>query len=69
MQVNFVPAGSLVETVRSLLSRDCRAAAAAAAEPGQSAPGGNQCATRGQVTADSANLVTGVNDLSVRSPV
>ena len=53
VQVNFVSAGSLTETVRSLLSRDCRAAAAASAEPGQG--GGNtQCAARGQVTADSA---------------
>ena len=54
VQVNFVSAGSLTETVRSLLSRDCRAAAAAAAEPGQTAAGGGACATRGQVTADSA---------------
>ena len=55
VQVNFVSAGSLTETVRSLLSRDCRAAAAVASEAGQGGGGGNaQCSARGQVTADSA---------------
>jgi type IV pilus assembly protein PilQ len=82
VQVNYVPAGSLTETVRSLLSRDCRAAAAAAAEPGQASGSGAQCAARGQVTADSATnsllisevpsrmgeLLSYVRALDVRTP-
>lgn len=48
VQVNYAPAGSLVPTVRTLLSRDCSGLVSAN-------PSGNQqCITRGQVTADSS---------------
>lgn len=84
IQVNYVPAGSLVPTMKSLLSRDCRAAAAAAVEPGATSGQGNmeQCPTRGQVAADSSTntllisevpsrmgeLLSYVSQLDIRTP-
>jgi type IV pilus assembly protein PilQ len=68
IQVNYVPAGSLVPTVKSLLSRDCRAAAAAAAEPGSTNMQGNmdQCPTRGQVAADSSTNTLLISEVPSR---
>ncbi|HEU4630424.1 MAG TPA: AMIN domain-containing protein [Gemmatimonadaceae bacterium] len=68
VQINYVPAASLVPTVKSLLSRDCRAAAAAAAEPGSASPQGNtdQCPTRGQVAADSSTNTLLISEVPSR---
>ncbi len=82
--VNYARAGSLVETVRSLLSKDCMAArsvsAGAAGRPTMG--GGEGCITRGSVVADSGTnrlIITDVpsrlgeisgyvQDLDVRTP-
>jgi type IV pilus assembly protein PilQ len=78
--VNYARAGSLVETVRSLLSKDCSGARTAGA--GRVAAGGEACVTRGSVVADSGTnrlIITDVpsrlgeisgyvQDLDVRTP-
>ncbi|HET6701552.1 MAG TPA: AMIN domain-containing protein [Gemmatimonadaceae bacterium] len=82
--VNYARASSLVETVRSLLSRDCMAARSASASPGgrPTMAGGDGCMIRGSVVADSGTNrliitdvpsrlgeITGyVQELDVRTP-
>lgn len=69
VSVNYAKASSLVESVRALLSRDCRAAAAAASEPGStmsSMTTSQQCPTRGQVTADSATNTLLISEVPSR---
>jgi type IV pilus assembly protein PilQ len=82
--VNYARAGSLVETVRSLLSRDCMAARSASASTAgrPTMGGGDGCIVRGSVVADSGTNrliitdvpsrlgdITGyVQDLDVRTP-
>ena len=79
--VNYARAGSLVETVRSLLSRDCGRAAGGAGATNRT-PGAEGCVIRGSVVADSATnrlIITDVpsrlgeisgyvQDLDVRTP-
>jgi type IV pilus assembly protein PilQ len=78
--VNYARAASLIETVRSLLSKDCGARAQAAGGEGTGAQGG--CITRGSVTADTstnrliitdvparlAEIASYIADLDVRTP-
>src|SRR5687767_15180851 len=78
--VNYARAGSLVETIKSLLSKDCSGARTAGA--GRVAAGGEACVTRGSVVADSGTnrlIITDVpsrlgeisgyvQDLDVRTP-
>lgn len=69
VSVNYAKASSLVQSVRALLSRDCRAAMAAATDPGSSAGGmssSQQCPTRGQVTADSATNTLLISEVPSR---
>jgi len=82
--VNYARAGSLVETVRSLLSKDCMAArSVSAGTAGRPTMGGGEgCITRGSVVADSGTnrlIITDVpsrlgeisgyvQDLDVRTP-
>jgi len=84
VQVNYAPAGSLVETVKSLLSRDCAGftQSMAGGAAGGAGGGGNQCITRGQVIADSstntlvisevpsriAEITSYIRELDVRTP-
>jgi type IV pilus assembly protein PilQ len=77
--VNYARAGALVETVKSLLSRDCSSRSTQGAGRGG---GGDACVTRGSVVADSGTnrlIVTDVpsrlgdissyiQDLDVRTP-
>jgi type IV pilus assembly protein PilQ len=79
--VNYARAGSLVETVRSLLSRDCGRAAGGAGATNRT-PGAEGCVIRGSVVADSGTnrlIITDVpsrlgeisgyvQDLDVRTP-
>ena len=63
VNINYVSAGSLVETVRGLLSKDCAAGGAAAAAA-QGSNGQPVCITRGNVAADSGTnslIITEVN--------
>ncbi|MHB1224405.1 MAG: AMIN domain-containing protein [Gemmatimonadaceae bacterium] len=68
VSVNYANAASLSESVRALLSRDCRAARAAATEPGQVTAGGSdqQCPARGQATADSATNTLLISEVPSR---
>jgi type IV pilus assembly protein PilQ len=65
VNVNYVSAGSLVETVKGLLSKDCAAGAA----QGANAQGGQQsCFVRGTVAADSGTNSLIVTEVSSRLP-
>jgi len=80
VNINYVSAGSLVETVRGLLSKDCAGVGGAAA----GAPPGTQqeCMVRGNVAADSgtnsliitevnsrvAGLLSYIKQLDIRTP-
>ncbi len=78
VQVNYAAVGTLVETVRSLLSRDC----GPGANPDAGQAAGQTCVVRGQVTADSstntlliseapsrvAEIINYVRQLDVRTP-
>lgn len=66
VQVNYVPAGTLTETVRSLLSRDCTAQQVAAAEGTTGAGATQACAIRGQVVADSATNALLISEVPSR---
>lgn len=73
VNVNYANAGSLVETVRSLLSRDCASGVAQTAAPaGQqgapSAQGNGGCITRGNIAADSGTNSLLVTEVSSRLP-
>jgi type IV pilus assembly protein PilQ len=67
VSVNYASAGSLVETVRGLLSKDCPAAGSAAASP---SPGGGQpnCIIRGNVSADSGTNSLIITEVTSRLP-
>ncbi|HEU4563712.1 MAG TPA: AMIN domain-containing protein [Gemmatimonadaceae bacterium] len=81
--INYARAGSLVETVRTLLSKDCMGSQGAG-EGAQtlSTASGGACVTRGSVTADTAtnrlvitdvpsrlqDILAYVRDLDVRTP-
>ena len=70
VNVNYVSAGSLVETVKSLLSKDCPASGAAVAAP-QSGSGqsvGGTCIVRGDVAADSGTNSLIITEVSSRIP-
>jgi type IV pilus assembly protein PilQ len=64
LPVNYARAASLVETVRSLLSRDCSSRTAQNA--GRAA--GETCVTRGSVVADSATNRLIITDVPSRLP-
>lgn len=69
VQVNYAPAGSLVETVKSLLSRDCAGftqSMAGGAGAAGGAGGNNQCITRGQVIADSSTNTLVISEVPSR---
>ena len=71
VNVNYVSAGSLVETVRSLLSKDCPASGSAAAAGGQAqgpSGGSNGCIVRGDVAADSGTNSLIITEVSSRLP-
>jgi type IV pilus assembly protein PilQ len=68
VNVNYASAGSLVETVRGLLSKDCPSGAAAATsttgQPGQQ----SNCIIRGNVSADSGTNSLIITEVSSRLP-
>src|SRR5688572_9648722 len=66
--VNYARAGSLVETVKSLLSRDCGGGRASAAQSGARAMGSDACITRGSVVADSGTNRLIITDVPSRLP-
>ena len=72
VNVNYVSAGSLVETVKSLLSKDCPPSGAAAAAGGQAqGPSGGSnsgCLVRGDVAADSGTNSLIITEVSSRLP-
>lgn len=71
VSVNYANAASLAESVRALLSRDCRAARAAAMDPASTGGMGGanqQCPARGQVTADSATNSLLISEVPSRMP-
>ena len=71
VSVNYASAGSLVETVRGLLSKDCPSgAAAAAASNATGQPSGQQsnCVVRGNVSADSGTNSLIITEVSSRLP-
>jgi type IV pilus assembly protein PilQ len=69
VNVNYVSAASIVETVRTLLSKDCAAGAGSAAPAaGSQNPGGPVCITRGTVTADSGTNSLLVQEVTSRLP-
>ena len=71
VNVNYVSAGALVETVRGLLSKDCPASGSAAAAAGQQAgPNGGQagCIVRGNVAADSGTNSLIITEVTSRLP-
>jgi type IV pilus assembly protein PilQ len=63
--VNYARAGSLVETIRTLLSKDCLGAAAATGA-GPTIGGQAGCVTRGSVTADTATNRLVITDVPSR---
>jgi type IV pilus assembly protein PilQ len=66
VNVNYVSAASIVETVKTLLSKDCATGAGAASDPQN--PGAPICITRGTVTADSGTNSLLVQEVSSRLP-
>ncbi|HUF30821.1 MAG TPA: secretin N-terminal domain-containing protein [Gemmatimonadaceae bacterium] len=64
LPVNYARAGSLVETIRMLLSKDCLGAAAASGTPTLAGQAG--CMTRGSVTADTATNRLVITDVPSR---
>lgn len=67
VNVNYVSAGSLVETVKGLLSRDCASGAAQGA--GAQGTGGSQaCFVRGTVAADSGTNSLIITEVTSRLP-
>ena len=66
--VNYARAGALVETVKSLLSRDCGGGRASAAQSGARAMGADACITRGSVVADSGTNRLIITDVPSRLP-
>jgi len=66
VNVNYVSAASIVETVKTLLSKDCASGAGAASDPQN--PGAPICITRGTVTADSGTNSLLVQEVSSRLP-
>jgi type IV pilus assembly protein PilQ len=71
VNINYVSAASLVETVRGLLSKDCpQGAAATAGQPAgqQAAQGQPVCITRGTIAADSGTNSLLVTEVSSRLP-
>jgi type IV pilus assembly protein PilQ len=71
VSINYANASSLIETIKSLLSKDCPQNVATTAAPaGQAAPQGGaaQCLTRGSVTADSATNTLLVTEVASRLP-
>ncbi len=67
VQVNYAAAGTLVQTIKSLLSRDCGATAGAAAGAGGASGGLQNCLVRGQVTADSATNTLLISEVPSRA--
>jgi type II secretory pathway component GspD/PulD (secretin) len=66
VSVNYASAGSLVETVRGLLSKDCPSGGAAAAA---ATPNGQQnCIVRGNVSADSGTNSLIITEVASRLP-
>ena len=67
VRINYVSAGSLVETVGGLLSRDCAPAGAASSAPGGSQSAGQPyCITRGNIVADSGTNSLIITEVSSR---
>src|SRR5690606_24780587 len=66
VQVNYATAGSLVETVQSLLSRDCAGFSAAGGAGDAAAGAASQCLTRGQVIADSGTNTLVISEVPSR---
>src|SRR5688572_11273507 len=65
--VNYARAGALVETVKSLLSRDC-GGGRASAQAGVRTVGADACITRGSVVADSGTNRLIITDVPSRLP-
>ena len=69
VSVNYASAGSLVETVKSLLSKDCPSGGAAAASGAPGGQGGqSNCIVRGNVSADSGTNSLIITEVSSRLP-
>ncbi|HEX6313744.1 MAG TPA: AMIN domain-containing protein [Gemmatimonadaceae bacterium] len=70
VNVNYVSAASLVETVKGLLSKDCPAGASAAAAAGAQGGGNVQatCIVRGNVAADSGTNTLIITEVTSRVP-
>jgi type IV pilus assembly protein PilQ len=69
VSINYVSAGSLVETVKGLLSRDCASGVASGAAPTQpSASAAAVCITRGSIAADSGTNSLLVTEVTSRLP-
>jgi type IV pilus assembly protein PilQ len=70
VSVNYASAGSLVETVRGLLSKDCPSGAAAVAATNTGGQPGQQsnCVIRGNVSADSGTNSLIITEVSSRLP-
>ena len=67
VSVNYASAGSLVETVKGLLSKDCPAGGSAAAAAGAQ-QGTQNCIIRGNVSADSGTNSLIITEVSSRLP-
>ncbi|MGQ0714193.1 MAG: AMIN domain-containing protein [Gemmatimonadaceae bacterium] len=65
LPVNYARAGSLVETIRSLLSKDCLLSRPAGG-PGRTANTGDACVIRGDVVADSGTNSLIITDIPSR---
>jgi type IV pilus assembly protein PilQ len=67
VNVNYASAGSLVETVRGLLSKDCPPGGSGATSEG-GAPGQQFCIIRGNVSADSGTNSLIITEVTSRLP-
>ncbi|HEX6944503.1 MAG TPA: AMIN domain-containing protein [Gemmatimonadaceae bacterium] len=68
VSVNYASAGSLVETVKGLLSKDCPAGGASASAAAGGQPGQSNCIIRGNVSADSGTNSLIITEVSSRLP-
>lgn len=68
VSVNYASAGSLVETVRGLLSKDCPSSGAQAASGAGAQPGQSNCIIRGNVAADSGTNSLIITEVTSRLP-
>lgn len=68
VNVNYASAGSLVETVRGLLSKDCPPAGSGVSDTPSATPGQQNCIIRGNVSADSGTNSLIITEVTSRVP-